>query len=136
MTADEGAVVVGPSARRRGRLLVIDDQPMVLTALRRLLGREHDVVTAVGAREALERLADGAEFDVILCDVMMPEMDGAEFHMALLRVAPTQAERMLFLTGGAVTPRARAYLATVPNRAIEKPFDADALCERIRAALA
>ncbi len=85
------------------------------------------------ARQALTSIEGGARFDVILCDLMMPEMDGPILYDELCKVAPGQAECMLFVTGGAFTPRAREFLERVPNMRIEKPFDVGALVELVRA---
>lgn len=111
-------------ARRRGGILVVDDEPMVARAFQRTLSAEHDVVTIERAGEALERIGAGERFDVILCDLMMPQMTGMDLHAELSRVAPEQAGRMVFLTGGAFTTRARTFLDETPNQRIEKPFDA------------
>jgi len=116
-------VALGQPARRRGRILVIDDEPMIARLVQRTLSAEHDVVATVRAAEALERLAAGERFDVILCDLMMPQMTGMELHAELCRVDQAQASRMIFLTGGAFTPAARAFLDEVPNQRVEKPFD-------------
>ena len=75
------------------------------------------------AGDARERILSGEQYDVILCDLMMPQMTGMDLHGELLRLAPEQASRMVFLTGGAFTPDARAFLDGVPNQRIEKPFD-------------
>jgi CheY-like chemotaxis protein len=85
------------------------------------------VVTANDAADALARVKAGERYDVILCDVMMPQMSGKELRAELLRVAPEQAERMVFLTGGAFTPGARAFLDQIPNPCIDKPFDTSTL---------
>jgi CheY-like chemotaxis protein len=69
---------------------------------------------------------------VILCDLMMPEMDAPVFYDELCKFAPGQAERILFVTGGAFTPRAREFLERVPNTRLEKPFDVEALVELVR----
>jgi CheY-like chemotaxis protein len=116
---------------RRGRILVVDDEPLMLKAVQRALARHHDVATVSSSREALGRIAAGERFDVILCDLMMPEMTGMDLHEELERVAPPQAERMIFLTGGAFTPRARSFLGERPDRRIEKPFDARQLLAMI-----
>jgi CheY-like chemotaxis protein len=60
---------------------------------------------------------------VILCDLMMPDMTGMDLHAELARKLPEQATRMIFLTGGAFTPRAREFLDEVPNQRLEKPCD-------------
>jgi signal transduction histidine kinase len=112
----------GEAAGRAGRVLVIDDEPMIAKAVQRTLG-EHEVVSTTSAGEGLDRIAGGERFDVILCDLMMPQMTGMELYAELSRQAPDQASRMIFLTGGAFTSRARAFLDETPNQRIEKPFD-------------
>jgi CheY-like chemotaxis protein len=103
--------------------MVIDDTPMITTVVRRILCREHDVVCMQNAREALDRVRAGESFDVILCDLMMPQITGMQLHAELVALEGPHADRIVFLTGGAFTPAARAFLARVPNRRIEKPFD-------------
>ncbi|MEW5847815.1 MAG: response regulator [Myxococcota bacterium] len=114
-------------AIRRGRVLIIDDEPMMGHTIRRTLSPEHDVRVTLGARDALELITKGERFDVILCDLMMPEVTGMDLHAEFLRAAPEQAGRMIFLTGGAFTPRARTFLDQVANQRLEKPFDAQHL---------
>lgn len=110
---------VGP----RGRVLVVDDEPMLVRAFRRILASEHDVQVETSAAVALERVVLGERFDVILCDLMMPNVTGMDLHASLLRLAPDQAERMVFMTGGAFTPGAREFLDRVLNTRVEKPID-------------
>ncbi|HEY8926116.1 MAG TPA: ATP-binding protein [Polyangia bacterium] len=112
-----------PRATRRGRILVIDDDAMVGDSTANMLSREHDVVTVTGAAAALDTLRSGAKFDVILCDLMMPQMTGMDFFTALSSLDPGAMESVVFTTGGAFTPSARAFLKAVRNRFLEKPFD-------------
>jgi PAS domain S-box-containing protein len=105
------------------RLLVIDDEPMILGALRRSLGSDYNVTCVGDGRRALERVRAGERFDVILCDLMMPELTGMDLHAELEKIAPDQASRMVFVSGGAFTPRARDFLDRVPNARVEKPID-------------
>jgi signal transduction histidine kinase len=124
--SQEAATDAGPAssvATRRGRVLVVDDEPMIATAIGRTLSLEHDVVLASAATKALERIKKGEEFDVILCDLMMPQMTGMDLYDELVRTAPGQADRMVFLSGGAFTAAARNFLEDVPNQRLEKPFD-------------
>jgi PAS domain S-box-containing protein len=116
----------------RGRLLVVDDDELVAGALRRVLGREHDVTLVTSGRAALDYLASGAPVDAILCDLMMPEVTGMDVHEELSRLSPRKAERMIFLTGGAFTARAREFLDRVPNERMDKPFDSAALRTLVR----
>ncbi len=122
--APSAAPASAPSpARRRGRILVIDDEPMLGTLISATLSAEHEVVTTTRAQEALDRVSSGQRFDVVLCDLMMPDLTGMDLHGELARGAPDQAERMIFMTGGAFTVRAREFLDRVANLRIEKPFD-------------
>jgi PAS domain S-box-containing protein len=108
---------------RRGHVLIVDDEPFVGKAIVRTLSRDHDVLLAMRAAEALDRLERGERFDVILCDLMMPEMTGMELYDRIVRDFPAEVERIIFMTGGAFTPGARTFLESVPNQRIEKPFD-------------
>jgi signal transduction histidine kinase len=116
----------------RGRVLVVDDEPIVCFSLERLLSSEGDVVAVTSAKEGLARIEAGERFDVILCDLMMPEMDAAAMYEALTKIAPSQADRMVFVTGGAFTTRGRDFLERVPNQRLSKPFDVDALLALVR----
>ena len=115
-----GVIALAP---RRGHVLVVDDDVLVASALRRALDPEHETTTVTRARAALEIIAGGRRFDVVVCDLMMPEMSGIELYEELRRTVPDQADRVVFLTGGAFTERATAFLAHVPNRRIEKPVE-------------
>ena len=106
---------------RSARVLVIDDEPLIARILQRGLSRHH-VVVAGQARDALARIERGESFDVILCDLMMPDISGIEVHEYLARDYPAAARRMVFMTGGAFTSRAKRFLATVSNERIDKPF--------------
>ncbi len=105
------------------RLLVIDDEPMILGALRRSLSNDYAVTCVADGRRALERLRAGERYDVILCDLMMPELTGMDLYAELEKIEPEQAARMVFVSGGAFTPRAREFLERVPNARVEKPID-------------
>jgi CheY-like chemotaxis protein len=119
------------ASRRRGRVLVVDDEVAVGAAMGRVLQREHTVVIEADAREALARLAN-EEFDVIFCDLMMPAMSGIEFYETLARSHPVAARRVVFMTGGAFTARSTNFLESVANVSIAKPFDVVTLKAVIR----
>jgi PAS domain S-box-containing protein len=111
----------------RGRILVVDDEPMICSLVTRALGKEHEVIAETEARRALELLKNGDRFDIIFCDLMMPDMTGMDLHAEIDLISPAQSERIVFLTGGAFTPRAREFLDSVDNRRMDKPFDVRAL---------
>jgi len=106
-----------------GRLLIVDDEPMILGALRRSFSSDYHVTCVGDGRRALERIRSGERYDVILCDLMMPEITGMDLYAELSKLAPDQAERVVFVTGGAFTARAREFLERIPNARVEKPID-------------
>jgi PAS domain S-box-containing protein len=108
---------------RRGRILVVDDDTLVAKALSRLLAEHHEVIALTSAGDALARLERGERFDLIFCDLMMPVTTGVEFHERLRVLALDQAERTIFITGGAFTDASRKFLETTANDRLEKPFD-------------
>jgi CheY-like chemotaxis protein len=120
-------------ALRRGRVLVIDDERLITQVVRRTLTQEHDVVALDNAAEALRRLDAGERFDAIVCDLMMPGLTGMDFHARVLRDYPDLADKIVFFTGGAFTPRARDFLRHVPNQRVEKPIGGHALRQVINA---
>ena len=118
--------------RRRGRVLLVDDEPLIVKVLATMLTSEHDVTCETSAEAALARLRAGERFDAIVCDLTMPQLTGMDLHEALLTLAPDQARAMLFMTGGAFTPRARAFLDQLADPALDKPIDLQTLTARLR----
>jgi len=129
---DSGAVPTRPRAPR-ARILVIDDDPSVLRSYRRLLGSRHDVVLASGGAAGLAELERDRGFDVVLCDVMMPEVDGPAVYAALAERAPALLARLVFCSGGAFTRHARAFLAGISNPLLDKPVEVETLERAIEA---
>jgi PAS domain S-box-containing protein len=107
----------------RRRVLVIDDESRVGDALVRALSGVADVEAIVDARTMLHRLANGERWDVILCDLLMPGTSGMDLYREALRIAPDVAACIVFMTAGAFTSRARAFLEGVRNPCLEKPLD-------------
>jgi PAS domain S-box-containing protein len=108
---------------RRGRVLVVDDEPYMGEALCELLADDHDVEALQDGRAALERIRAGETWDVILCDLLMPQLTGMELHGEVARCAPGLAERIVFVSGGIGGRDLGDFLARVPNERLEKPFD-------------
>jgi two-component system cell cycle sensor histidine kinase/response regulator CckA len=109
------------------RILVIDDDPGVGRALRLMLEEDHDVTSFTSPREALRRLLQDQDFDLVFCDLMMPELTGMDIYQVLRFNRPGYEARLVFMTGGAFTAQAKRFLAQVPNPRIEKPFNLRAL---------
>jgi CheY-like chemotaxis protein len=111
-----------PSGATRQRVLIVDDEPLILSAIVRGLARRHDVVAAAGGEEALARIRAGERFDAILCDVMMPGMSGIAVFAQLSELAPDQARRVAFITGGVFDAEASTFLEAQANPVVQKPF--------------
>ena len=113
-----------PTSGVRGRVLIIDDDPMVGGLLRRILDKQHDVTYLADGKQALDLLLTGQRYEVVLCDLMMPGTNGMDIYAALSHALPQQLSRVVFVTGGAVTAETRQFLEDIPNQLVEKPFSA------------
>lgn len=111
---------------QRRRILIVDDDRPVAAAIALEL-EAHDVVVASSGREALGILRRDKNFDMILCDLMMPEVSGIDVYESLRLVDPTLLGRVVLMTGGAFTVRAGQFLSRVDVPVVEKPFDAGQL---------
>jgi len=107
------------------KVLIIDDEPAVGRALGRVL-KEHRVTVRSSPVQALEELRS-ADYDVILCDLMMPEMTGRQLFEALAEQRPGMEARIVFMTGGAFTSDAASFLDELDNPVLDKPMDHVAL---------
>ena len=113
-------------------MLLVDDEPMLLGALRLVLAPHYDV-TAVGSpKVALELIAAGEEFDAIISDVHMPEMSGMAFYRRLLSTAPEQARRFSLLTAAADEADVVAFAAEIRCPVLSKPTDLALLRETVQ----
>lgn len=125
--AEEGPRSRPPPAARRARVLIVDDEPTLLRAFRRVLGG-HDVVTACGGPEGLAVLSRDQDFDLVLCDLAMPELDGPALYEASKSIAPSLADRFVFISGGgSFTPGIRSFVQTTAAEVIAKPVDPERL---------
>jgi signal transduction histidine kinase len=106
------------------RVLVIDDEPLIGRALVTALRAEgyHADALDDGAL-AMDRLLAGATYDLVLCDLMMRGTTGMDIAQTLAQRSPALLERMVFMTGGAFTPRAAQFLETLADNVLRKPFD-------------
>jgi CheY-like chemotaxis protein len=120
-------VIEGP----KSRILVIDDDPLILSALRRALGSRHTVSTAADPRDALALIASGARYELVVCDLLMPRMTGLELFAELRALAPELMPRTLFVTGMADTDLALAALSATGVPPVEKPFDTSTIRKRV-----
>jgi len=118
------------------KILVIDDDPGVGRALRLMLEDEHDVTCFTSPREGLRALLQDQSYDLVFCDLMMPELTGIDIYQVLRFNRPGYETRLVFMTGGAFTASAKRFLSQVPNARIEKPFNLKALQRMVQRSIA
>ena len=114
--------VTAPPAGERLKVLIIDDEDELLVAYQRLFGKRYDLSIARGGREAVALLECDATWDAILCDIMMPDMDGTAVYEWVAQHRPALLRRLGFCTGGVFTPRSRELADRVPDRLFDKPM--------------
>jgi PAS domain S-box-containing protein len=131
---EERAAPASPPARR-GRILIVDDEPRLAHSMRLLLEPNHDVVATTRGSEALELVASGQRFDLVVCDLQMPGTTGMDIYARLREQEPELARRLVFMSGGAFTPAASDFIRSVPNPVLEKPVRPEVLLATIDAAL-
>lgn len=121
-------VVLGTlKAPTRGHILVIDDEPLIGRTIAAALRDDHDVVVVQRAADAVARLERGETFDLVLCDVVMPDLSAPEFYVTLAKRWPHLVPRLVFMTGGAFTPGTVDFMSTVPTLVLAKPFTVEGL---------
>lgn len=115
------------------RVLVVDDDPAVLRAFRRVLQKNYEVVTARSGSEALRIVLGDTHLDGILCDLEMPELDGPAFFAELKELCPQLLPRVVFVTGGIATEKGQHFVEGLETPVLHKPVAADALLEALEA---
>jgi PAS domain S-box-containing protein len=117
---------IQPATARR-RILLVDDEAPVRRALCRVLEPMHEVHVADSGEAAIEQLTKDVQFDVILCDLMMPHMSGMQLYDRLLTRSAQLARRVIFMTGGAFSKQSSQFLVGCERPVLEKPIDVEAL---------
>ncbi|MBK8171213.1 MAG: response regulator [Sandaracinaceae bacterium] len=108
---------------KHAKVLVIDDEAAVGRALGRLIGTDHKVTLLTSGTDAVKHLLEGADYDMIFCDVMMPDVGGIEVYEAIGKARPELLSRIVFMTGGVFSDRAREFFGQNEIRFLDKPFD-------------
>lgn len=113
------------AARTTANILLVEDDALVADLLSRQLAlsgyRSSIELDPLRALETIVSLGDS--FDLIYCDLMMKGLSGMELAEALSSRAPSQLRKIVFMTGGAFTPRARAFCESHADQCVDKPFD-------------
>lgn len=131
--SDERAQPAG--LKQRARILIIDDERAVASSIERTLKNNLDVVVEVSPQRALQLLREGANFDIVLCDLTMPELDGLAVLRAIHRINPDLTRRFVLMTG-ASSDDAIELVETYDAKLLEKPFSPQALQSMIAELLA
>jgi CheY-like chemotaxis protein len=109
------------------RVLVVENDSRLRLDLAVRLGRQYDVTAVASAREALDLVSFGAVFDVVLCELKMPETSGVDFCRHLGEIEPRLASRVVLMFDLGLDPHLRNALETLPNPRIARPFEEEAL---------
>jgi PAS domain S-box-containing protein len=122
-----------PSVSQPGdfSVLVVDDERVLLNAIRRVLSAHATVAVAEGGRQALDLLETGLRPDVILADLMMPGMSGMKLFSEVKIRFPELADRVLFMSGGAFSPESRSFCTEMARRVLTKPIPLNVLTQRV-----
>lgn len=111
-----------PGPARHARVLIVDDENFLARGLRRALS-PHETLSVGDGRAALALLRRDSNFDVVLCDLMMPGLSGAQLYEAACQLAPDLGERFIFMTGGAFLEDSQEFIQGVGLPVLQKPFD-------------
>lgn len=109
----------------RGRILIIDDEEAVARAIGRMLA-EHEVEICTSAAEALDLLGK-IRFDVVLSDVMMPQLNGYELYQRAVAQDPALHDSWIFMSGGMFGGETASRIQETGCALIEKPIDSNLL---------
>ena len=124
------ASTTDPGRVASGRVLVVEDEPTVAQLISDVLSEEgHKVETVLDSQEGLTRLAR-SRYDLIICDLRMPRLDGPAFYDALVRTQSPARDRILFITGDTLGPHTVEFLKSRQLPFLAKPF----LVEELRLA--
>ena len=113
------------SAAPSARILVIDDEPLIREMVCDALAN-HDVTAVANGREALDRIVT-QDWDLILCDMVLPEISGLELYAELERIRPDALPNLVFMTGGDVSGKSPRLPSGARVRRLEKPFSIKSL---------
>lgn len=125
-----------PAAKSSAEALILDDEPAIadmLGEMLELLGHRPTLCNA--ARKAIELIQE-RDFDVILSDFRMPDLNGEEFRAEAKKIKPHLADRIIFISGDVANEKTQDFLKSTGNRKIDKPFKLEAVRDAIDGLLA
>ncbi len=111
------------------KLMIIEDETHLLEALQELFGDTYDVTALASMEEALRKLQDGFEFDVIISDMNLPVKNGRDLYQLLKARGHGEEKKIIFMTAGIFTADLAEWYDSIPNRKFSKPFNIGSLRE-------
>jgi len=127
-----GGAASGRNNAPRKRLLIVEDEENMRHAYMRFFGAQHDLAFAWNGFDAAKILAYDRAFDLIICDVIMPEMNGIELYRHVAGAFPGLEKRFVFATGGFGRQDVRDFVASIPNVVLHKPFSFEKILDQLR----
>ncbi len=118
-------------AAASNRVLVVDDEPAVLRAYRRVLSPTYAVTLVNNGHEALQKIHHSDDFDAVICDINMPQLGGVDFYRQLELNHPELARRVVFCSGGVFGEEAREFIESTRNPVWHKPLEPQALLDAL-----
>ncbi|HWA73265.1 MAG TPA: response regulator [Polyangiaceae bacterium] len=119
-------------ASARARVLLVDDEPYIRQTYALLLDTDFDVVTAANGGQALACLEADPDIDLVICDVMMPDMDAAQMLGKVRSTRPELVSRFVLHTGGAMSERTRLLVDSGEHPVFYKPMTVTEMVSGIR----
>jgi CheY-like chemotaxis protein len=115
------------------KILLVDDELMLLLSMQRMLEDDYDITIVVGGRKALNVITkQHGNFDLIISDIFMPDVDGVKLYHHVMKDYPDLAKHMILMTGAHLTPEIESFIGTTDNVCISKPFEHDQLLQTIK----
>ncbi len=112
-------------------ILLVDDDTELADTLKELLESRNFIVAVQPNGAAALREVQAIDYDVIVCDMLMPKMAGDMFYLAVKKIKPELAARFVFVTGHADNPKVEAFLKSIDALVIFKPVLMEELVEMI-----
>jgi two-component system response regulator CiaR len=113
------------------RILLIDDELMLLLSMQRMLDSEYQVDIAVGGKQALAAI-DNNIYDLIICDINMPDVNGVDVYLYINKNHPVMEDRIIFMTGAILSDEITEFLTRNNNKCLPKPFESQKLLTTIK----
>ena len=130
--ASRGSGVIMGKSSGKCKVLVIDDEEALAQVIEYALSRDCEVVIATRSEKGRDLLLGAEEFDLIFCDLVMPGMNGIELYQQVVQAKPQLRERVIFMSGGGISPEAREFIGGLPkDRLVEKPFSLKTIRELV-----